>query len=84
MLVISHDVFNERSGTVIALPLTSYAQRVGLPLAPKIESSRLPKLSWVKISPVRTLATERLKSRLGRINAEELEQVIEGPLELVA
>ena len=84
MLVISHDVFNERSGTVIALPLTSRPQRVSLPLAMKLEAVRLPKPSWVKISQVRTLSAERLGKRLGRVSEEEMEQVIEGLFELVA
>lgn len=84
VLVISQDIFNERSGTVIALALTSRPQRAGLPLALRVESARLPKPSWVKISQVRTLSTERLGERLGRISAEELEMVIEGLFELVA
>lgn len=84
VLVISHDIFNERSGTVIALALTSQSQRVGLPLAIKIESAELPKPSWVKISQIRTLSTERLGKRLGRVSPEELLQVIEGLFELVA
>ena len=84
VLVISHEVFNERSGTIIALALTSQPQRVGLPLALKIESAKLPKPSWVKISQIRTLSTERLGKRLGRISPEELQQVIEGLFELVA
>ncbi len=84
VLVISHDVFNERSGTVIALALTSQPQRVGLPLALKVESARLPKHSWVKVSQIRTLSTDRLRRRLGRISPEELELVIEGLFELVA
>jgi mRNA interferase MazF len=84
VLVISHDVFNERSGTVIALALTSQPQRVGLPLALKVESARLPRTSWVKISQIRTLSTERLGKRLGRISPEELQQVIEGLFALVA
>ncbi|MGD1157240.1 MAG: type II toxin-antitoxin system PemK/MazF family toxin [Terriglobia bacterium] len=84
VLVISHDLFNERSGTVIALAITSQPQRVGLPLALKLESAKLPKPSWVKISQVRTLSTERLGKRLGRLSAEELDQVIEGLFELVA
>jgi len=84
VLVISQDVFNERSGTVIALALTSRPQRAGLPLALKLESAKLPKPSWVKISQVRTLSTERLGKRLGRISPEELLQVIEGLFELVA
>ncbi len=84
VLVISHDLFNERSGTVIALAVTSQPQRVSLPLALKLESAKLPKPSWVKISQVRTLSTERLGKRLGHLSAEELDQVIEGLFELVA
>jgi len=84
VLVISNDLFNERSGTVIALALTSQPQVAGLPLDLKVESARLPKLSWVKISQIRTLSTERLGKRLGRLSAEELEQVIEGLFELLA
>ncbi len=83
MLVISHDVFNERSGTVIALALTSRPQKVGLPLALELESARLPKPSWVKISQIRVLSTTRLGKRLGRVSAEEMEQVIEGLLEII-
>jgi mRNA interferase MazF len=84
VLVISHDVFNERSGTVIALAITSRPQRVGLPLALRIESAKLLKPSWVKISQIRTLSTERIRKRLGRVSPEELEQVIEGLFELLA
>jgi len=84
ILVISHDLFNERSNTVIVLAITSQPQRVSLPLALKLESAKLPKPSWVKISQIRTLSTERLGKRLGRITEEELDQVIEGLFELVA
>jgi mRNA interferase MazF len=84
VLIISHDIFNERSGTVIVLALTSQPQRVGLPLALKIESAKLPKPSWVKTSQIRTLSTDRLGRRLGHVSPEELEQAIEGLFELVA
>ena len=83
MLVISHDVFNERSGTVIGMAITSRPQRVGMPLAVRIESVRLPKPSWVKISQIRVLSTERLGKKLGRLSAEELELAIEGLFEIV-
>jgi mRNA interferase MazF len=69
---------------VIALALTSQSQRVGLPLALQIGSVKLRKPSWVKISQIRTLSSERLGKRLGRASPEELEQVIEGLFELVA
>jgi mRNA interferase MazF len=84
VLVISHDIFNERSGTVIALAITSQIQVVSLPLALRIESVRMPKPSWVKVSQIRTLSTERLGRRLGRVSAEELQRVIEGLSDLVA
>jgi mRNA interferase MazF len=41
VLVISHDVFNERSGTVIGMAITSQPQRVGMPLAVQIEGNNL-------------------------------------------
>ncbi|HEV2350138.1 MAG TPA: type II toxin-antitoxin system PemK/MazF family toxin [Terriglobia bacterium] len=84
ILVISHEVFNDRSGTVIALALTSQPQRVGMPLALKVDSLRLPKPSWIKIGQIRTISTKRLGKRMGRISPEEIAQVIEGLFELVA
>ena len=83
VLVLSQDVFNQRSGTVIAVALTSQPSRAGFPLTLELTSSRLPKRSWVKISQVRTLAAERIGKRLGRASAEELAQVIEGLNEIV-
>jgi mRNA interferase MazF len=83
VLVLSHDVFNERSGTVIAVAITSQEPRAGFPLTLELTADRLPKRSWVKISQVRTLSTERLGSRIGRASLEELEQVIEGLNEII-
>lgn len=78
VLVLSQDVFNERSGTVIAMALTSQPPRAGFPLTLEVQSKGLPKRSWVKISQIRTLAVERLGQRLGKVGSEELAQVIEG------
>ena len=83
VLVLSHDVFNERSGTVIAVALTSQPQRAGFPLTCELASAKLPKRSWVKISQIRTLSVERLSNRLGSITPEELDEVIEGLNEIV-
>ena len=83
VLILSHDVFNERSGTVIAVALTSQPQRAGFPLTLELTSPRLPKRSWVKISQIRTLATERVGNRLGRASPEELAQVLEGLNEIL-
>jgi mRNA interferase MazF len=83
VLVLSQDVFNERSGTVIAVALTSQPPRAGFPLTLPLQSTRLPKTSWVKISQVRTLAIERIGAKLGRSTPEELSQVIEGLNEII-
>lgn len=83
VLVLSHDVFNQRSGTVIAVAVTSQPQRAGFPLTLELTAARLPKQSWVKISQIRTLATERLGRRIGRASPEELTQVLEGLNEIL-
>jgi mRNA interferase MazF len=83
VLILSQDVFNERSGTVIAAALTSQPQRAGFPLTLELQEKRLPRRSWVKISQIRTLSTERIGPRLGRASPEELGQVVEGLLEIV-
>lgn len=83
VLILSHDVFNDRSGTVIAVALTSQPQRAGFPLTLELQSKGLPKQSWVKISQIRTLAFERIGQRLGKLSVEELAQVIEGLNEII-
>jgi mRNA interferase MazF len=83
VLVLSHDVFNERSGTVIAVALTSQPQRAGFPLTLELQAAKLPKRSWVKISQIRTLSVERIGARLGRATPEEVAQVVEGLNEIV-
>ena len=83
VLVLSQDVFNERSGTVIAIALTSQQPSAGFPLTLELSDSRLPKKSWVKISQIRTLSVQRLGKKLGKATAEELEDIIEGLNEII-
>lgn len=83
VLILSHDVFNARSGTVIAMAITSQPQRAGYPLTLELATLGLPKKSWVKISQVRTLSTERVGRRLGQVTPEELDQVIDGLQEII-
>jgi mRNA interferase MazF len=83
VLVLSHEVFNQRSGTAIAAAITSRPQRAGFPLTLEIQSAKLPKQSWVKISQIRTLSTGRLGKRLARLSPEEVNKVVEGLLEIV-
>jgi mRNA interferase MazF len=83
VLVLSHDLFNARSETVIAVALTSRPQRAGFPLTMKLDHSALPKQSWVKISQVRTISTERLGKRICRVAPETMQEVVEGLIELI-
>ncbi len=83
VLVLSQDVFNERSGNVIAVALTSQPQRAGFPLTLELQSSNLPKRSWVKISQIRTLSAKRIGNRIAVASPEELASVIEGLDEII-
>ena len=83
VVVLSHDVFNERSATVIAMALTSQPPTAGFPLTLEIATKNLPKKSWVKISQIRTLSVERLGHKIGRLTVEELDQLVEGLNEII-
>jgi mRNA interferase MazF len=83
VLILSHDIFNERSGTVIAMALTSQSQRAGFPLTFELKTGKLPKRSWVKISQIRTLSVVRIGKKIGRSSPEELVQIIEGLNEII-
>ena len=83
VLILSRDVFNERSGTVIAMALTSQPQRAKYPLTHELKTGQLPKRSWVKISQIRTLAVERIGKKIGRATPEELAHLIDGLNEII-
>jgi mRNA interferase MazF len=83
VLILSEEVFNERSGTVIAIAITSQEPRAGFPLTLELNSQKLPKQSWAKISQIRTLSVKRLGSKLGRVSPEELSQIVEGLSEII-
>jgi len=84
VLILSHDIFNERSGTVIAVAITSQSQKAGFPLTLELITGNLPKQSWVKISQIRTLSVERIGKLIGKASQEEMIQVIEGLNEIIA
>jgi mRNA interferase MazF len=83
VLVLSHNVFNERSGTVIAVVLTSQPQRAGFPLTLELAEKNLPKKSWVKISQIRTLSIKRIGKKIATASDEELSLIIEGLNEII-
>jgi mRNA interferase MazF len=83
VLILSHDVFNARSGTVIAVALTSQPQKAGFPLTYEIRTAGLPKPTWAKISQIRTLSVERIGKRMAALSAMEIAKVIEGLNEIL-
>lgn len=83
VLVLSSDVFNDRSGTVIAVAITSQKPRAGFPLTFELSDESLPKKSWVKISQIRTLSIQRIGDRITRISPENLEQAVAGLNEII-
>ena len=83
VLILSQNIFNERSGTVIAVAITSQPQRAGFPLTLELSESKLPKQSWVKISQIRTLSVKRIRNKLAKASDEELALIIEGLNEII-
>ena len=83
VVVLSADVFNERSGTVIAMALTRQEPRAGFPLTHELESVKMRTRAWAKISQVRTLSTQRLRRKIGRVSPEELDRLVEGLNEII-
>jgi mRNA interferase MazF len=83
ILVLSEDVFNQRSGTVIAIALTSRPQHAGFPLTLELGSPKLPRRSWAKISQIRTLSVRRLRKKIGQASPEELDMIVDGLNEVI-
>ena len=83
VLILSHNVFNERSGTVIAVAITSQAQRAGYPLTMELVDTELPKKSWIKISQIRILSTKRIGKKIVKVSDEELALTIDGLNEII-
>ena len=84
VLILSHDIFNENSGTVIAIAITSQPQKAGFPLTLELKTGNLPTRSWAKISQIRTLSTVRIGNLIGNLSKEELILVIDGLNEIIA
>ena len=83
VVIVSNDIFNDRSATVIIFAITSSQPRAGFPLTIELTSAQLPKRSWVKIGQVRTISVERLGKKLGRVSPEEIARIVEGLNEII-
>ena len=84
VLILSHDLFNSKSETVIAMAITSQPQRAGFPLTFPLPTGVLPKPSWIKISQIRTISVERLGKKISELETATLSQLIDGLLDLIA
>lgn len=83
VVILSHEIFNRRSGTAITVAITSQPQRSGFPLTLALPDDQLPRPSWIKISQIRTISMERLGKRLGAVDKDVLDRMIDGLLELI-
>lgn len=83
VLILSHNIFNERSGTVIAVAITSQPQRAGFPLTLELSDIKLSKKSCAKISQARTLSTRRIGKKMASASPEELFSIIDGLNEII-
>ena len=83
VLILSHDLLNRKSETVIVMAITSQAQKAGFPLTMALPGDMMPKPSWVKISQIRTISIDRLGKRIATLSPEMLDQLVDGLLELI-
>ena len=84
VLIISNDIFNEKSSTVIAVALTSQSQKTGFPLTLKLSQKIKQKTAWVKIGQIRTLSVLRLSKKISHLSEHEIYRVIEGLNEIIS
>jgi mRNA interferase MazF len=66
------------------MAITSQSPRAGFPLTYELKNGGLPKKSWVKISQVRTISTSRLDNKVGQVDSEELDIIVEGLNEIIS
>ncbi|MFO7448021.1 MAG: type II toxin-antitoxin system PemK/MazF family toxin [Ignavibacteriaceae bacterium] len=83
VLILSHTVFNETSGTVIAVAVTEKEQKAGFPLTFELNSKDFPQKMWVRISQARTLSVDRIGEKISHIKEDELATIIEGFNEII-
>jgi mRNA interferase MazF len=83
VLVISDDILNVHSGTVIAMALTSREPKAGFPLTHPLSQNIDGKQSWLKITQIRTLSMKRLGRIVGPVSPADMVSVLEGLNEIL-
>ena len=76
VLVISNNIFNQRSGTTVILAITSVKPKVKYPLVLELDCQSLPKRSWVKTTQIRTISNDRLGDYIGQINITQMNEIL--------
>jgi mRNA interferase MazF len=76
VLVVSNNVFNQRSGTTVVLAITSVKPRVKYPLVLELNCPSLPKRSWVKITQIRTISNDRIGNYIGEISTQQMNEIV--------
>lgn len=82
-LVLSHPVFNARSGLVIVVAVTYRPQCAGYPLTVPLRLPGFGSPFWAKTGHVRTLPATRLGRRIARADANDLERIVTGLQEIL-
>jgi mRNA interferase MazF len=77
VLIVQNDVGNRYSPTVIAAAITSQRDKTKLPTHIQVgtDNSGLAKDSIVLLEQVRTIDKQRLKERMGRLDADSMHRV---------
>jgi mRNA interferase MazF len=83
VLVVSNNLFNQRSGTTVILAITSVKPRVQYPLVLELDCLSLPKRSWVKITQIRTISSDRIGNYIARINTQQMNEIVSAINDLV-
>ena len=78
VVVISDEILNRYSETVIAMAITSQEPRAGFPLTFQLSRDLAGKPAWIKITQVRTISTKRLGKTMGRIDDRDIATVLDG------
>ena len=76
VLIVQADAVTTAAPTVIALPVTTVAQRAGYPLTIALDHlPALPGPAWVKTTAPQTLAQSALTGPLARLDPDTMSQV---------
>ena len=77
VLIVQNDTGNKHSPTVIAAAITSQTGKARLPthIALRAQSYGLTRDSVVLLEQIRTLDKSRLRERMGKLDAQTMDQV---------